>query len=209
MSNAWNQTRRMKRFAVGQMTTPKYGGWLSKRVNENIPRLSQEGVRSMEKYLQVVPSEIEIIKQDFERRNSEIRKKIEQLEEEKMYLKLDVDVQKLETEKLRKWKKKAEEDLDKIREEKIKADRWERKFQEAQMRNDALEKSLSESRSEKGELKARVAELERSLHHYLNRNTVVEVRSSLSKIEEMKRRVEELETALQNCEIRIEFLEAN
>ncbi|MBA0784714.1 hypothetical protein Gotri_027777 [Gossypium trilobum] len=32
-----------------------------------------------------------------------------------MYLKLDVDVQKLETEKLRKWKKKAEEDLDSLK----------------------------------------------------------------------------------------------
>ncbi|MBA0608918.1 hypothetical protein Godav_021075, partial [Gossypium davidsonii] len=80
------------------------------------------------------------------------------LEEEKMHLRLDVDVQKLETEKLRKWKNKAKEDLkslkidykklrlsirtaglgktseqwcQEIREEKIKVDRWERKFQEA------------------------------------------------------------------------------
>ncbi|MBA0671639.1 hypothetical protein Goklo_029700 [Gossypium klotzschianum] len=51
-----------------------------------------------------------------------------------------------------------------IQEERIKADRWERKFQEAQMRNETLEKGLSESRNEKGELKARVAELEKILH---------------------------------------------
>ncbi|MBA0880173.1 hypothetical protein Goshw_003862 [Gossypium schwendimanii] len=43
-----------------------------------------------------------------------------------MHLGLDVDVQKLETEKLRKGKNKAEEDLNK----KIKADGWERKFRE-------------------------------------------------------------------------------
>ncbi|MBA0789506.1 hypothetical protein Gotri_026551 [Gossypium trilobum] len=49
-----------------------------------------------------------------------------------MHFRLDVDVQKLETEKLRKGKNKAEEDLDKIREEKNKVDRWERKFQEVQ-----------------------------------------------------------------------------
>ncbi|MBA0761475.1 hypothetical protein Gotri_024117 [Gossypium trilobum] len=105
----------------------------SKRANDNIPGPTQEGVRPMEEYLQV-------------------------LEEEKMHLRLDVDVQKLETEKLRKGKNKAEEDLkslktdykklrlsirtaglgktseqwcQEIREEKIKADRWERKFQEA------------------------------------------------------------------------------
>ncbi|MFQ6659473.1 hypothetical protein Gotur_028369, partial [Gossypium turneri] len=85
-------------------------------------------------------------------------KKIEQLEEEKMRLGLDVDIYKLEAEKLRKGKNKAEEDLDslkmdykklrlsmrttglgktleqwrqKIKEEKNMADQWEKKFQDA------------------------------------------------------------------------------
>ncbi|MBA0729974.1 hypothetical protein Golax_022638, partial [Gossypium laxum] len=89
---------------------------------------------------------------------------------------LYTDVQKVEAERLRKGKNKAEEDLDslktnykklrlsmrttglgktseqwrkEIQEEKAKVGRWERKFQEAQLRNKALEKSLSESRSEK------------------------------------------------------------
>ncbi|XP_040967951.1 uncharacterized protein [Gossypium hirsutum] len=39
--------------------------WFSKRINDNIPRLSLEDARSMEEYLQVVPSELEIIRQDF------------------------------------------------------------------------------------------------------------------------------------------------
>ncbi|MFQ6651884.1 hypothetical protein Gotur_024032 [Gossypium turneri] len=71
-----------------------------------------------------------------------------------------------------------------IREEKDKVDRWEQKFQKVQTQNEALEKSLSESQKEK------------------------EFRASLSKIEEMKKRIEELETVLQNCEIRIKHLEA-
>ncbi|MFQ6648128.1 hypothetical protein Gotur_020788 [Gossypium turneri] len=57
MSNAWKQIHRMKRFTVGLMTTPEYYGWWSKRVNDNIPGPSQEGVRSMEKYLQVLETE--------------------------------------------------------------------------------------------------------------------------------------------------------
>ncbi|MBA0881382.1 hypothetical protein Goshw_016907, partial [Gossypium schwendimanii] len=87
------------------------------------------------------------------------------MEEEKTNLRLDMDVQKLEIEKLRKEKNKAEGDLDslktdykrlrcsmkaaglgktseqwyqEIQEENIKADRWERKFHEAQMRNKTL-----------------------------------------------------------------------
>ncbi|KAH1056080.1 hypothetical protein J1N35_034145 [Gossypium stocksii] len=155
ISNAWNQTCRTKRLAIGSTTTPKYSGWWSKRINDNIPELSLEGSRAMEEYLQVVPLELDIIKQDFERRNSEFEKKIEQLEDEKIHLRLDVDVQKLEAEKLRKRKNKAEEDLDslktdykklrlsikttklgktleqwrqEVQEERTKADLWERKF---------------------------------------------------------------------------------
>ncbi|MBA0876255.1 hypothetical protein Goshw_009176, partial [Gossypium schwendimanii] len=52
---------------------------------------------------------------DFERRNVELEKKIEKIEEEKMNLRLDVDVQKLEADKLRKGKKKVEEELDSLK----------------------------------------------------------------------------------------------
>ncbi|MFQ6662849.1 hypothetical protein Gotur_030567 [Gossypium turneri] len=147
----------------------------------------------MEEYLQVIPSELEIIKQDFEKRNLELEKKIERLEEEKMHLRLDVDVQKLEAEKLKKGKNKVGEDLDslktyykklrvsmrtvrlgktleqwrrEIQEERNKADGWEKKCQEAQVQNKALKRNLLESRSETDELKARIAELERSLYRY-------------------------------------------
>ncbi|MBA0754929.1 hypothetical protein Gogos_021058 [Gossypium gossypioides] len=36
MSNAWNQTRRMKRLVVGPMTTPEYIEWWGRRINDNI-----------------------------------------------------------------------------------------------------------------------------------------------------------------------------
>ncbi|MBA0700396.1 hypothetical protein Goari_027167, partial [Gossypium aridum] len=87
------QARRMKRLIVGSMTTLEYGEWRSKRINDNIPELNSEGARPMEEYLQVIPSELEIIKQDVERRNLELEKKIERLVEEKVHLRLDADVQ--------------------------------------------------------------------------------------------------------------------
>ncbi|KAG8498161.1 hypothetical protein CXB51_006927 [Gossypium anomalum] len=37
ISDAWKQTRRMKRLAIGSLMTHEYKGWLSKRVNDNIP----------------------------------------------------------------------------------------------------------------------------------------------------------------------------
>ncbi|MBA0634510.1 hypothetical protein Godav_025052 [Gossypium davidsonii] len=155
ITNTWDQTHRMNRLSIGPMTTPEYSEWLVRRINDNISGPSQGDSQSIEEHLRVVPSELEIIKHDFEKKNAELEKKIEQLEEEKMHLGLDVDVQELETEKLGKGKNKAEEDLDslktdykklrlsirtaglgktseewrkEIREEKIKADGWERKF---------------------------------------------------------------------------------
>ncbi|MFQ6652223.1 hypothetical protein Gotur_024194, partial [Gossypium turneri] len=171
------------------MTTLEYHGWWAKRINDNTSKFNQEDSQSIEEHLRVIPSELEIIRQDFGRKNADLEKKIEQMEEEKTNLRLDIDVQKLETEKLRKEKNKAEEEL----EEKDKVDRWEQKFQEMQRRNEALEKSLSESQKEKGELKDRVIVLERSLRQYRSRNSTIELKASLSKIEEMKERIEELE----------------
>ncbi|MFQ6658149.1 hypothetical protein Gotur_027540 [Gossypium turneri] len=115
ISNAWSQTCQMKRLDVGSITTLEYSEWQSKRINDNTPESNSEDARPMEEYLQVIPLELEIIKQDFKRRNLELEKKIEQLEEEKMHLRLDADVQKLEAEKLRKGKNKAEEDLDSLK----------------------------------------------------------------------------------------------
>ncbi|MBA0632034.1 hypothetical protein Godav_000851, partial [Gossypium davidsonii] len=140
------------------------------------------------------------------------------MEEEKMNLRLDLDVQKLKAEKLRKGKIKAEEDLDslKIDYKKLRLSigtaglgKTSEQFQEVQAQNEALEKSLLESQKEKCELKDSVAELERSLRQYRNQNSAIELRASLSRIEEMKKRIEELEAALQNCEIQIKNLEAN
>ncbi|KAG8482874.1 hypothetical protein CXB51_024464 [Gossypium anomalum] len=109
------RSRQMKRLIAGLMTTPEYDWWWSKRINENIPMRSQENTRPIEEHLQVIPSELGIIKQDFEKRSPELEKKIEQLEKEKMRLGLDVDIHKLEAENLRKGKNKAEENLDSLK----------------------------------------------------------------------------------------------
>ncbi|MBA0881186.1 hypothetical protein Goshw_015558 [Gossypium schwendimanii] len=105
----------MKGLVVGPMTTFEYSEWWVKRINYNIPGPSSENSQSVEEHLWVVPSELEIIRQDFERRNVELEKKIEQMEEEKMNLRLDMDVQKLKADKLRKGKNKAEEELDSLK----------------------------------------------------------------------------------------------
>ncbi|MBA0636372.1 hypothetical protein Godav_025152 [Gossypium davidsonii] len=154
----------MKRLVVGPMTTPEYDAWRVRRVNDNIPKSSHEGSQSIEEHLRVVPSELEILKQDFERKNTELEKQIEQMEEEKMNLRLDVDVQKLEMERLRKGKAKAEEDLDSLK--------TDYKKLRSSIRTAGLgktsEQCLLENQKEKGKLKNRVSELEESLHRHRN-----------------------------------------
>ncbi|XP_040939290.1 vimentin-like [Gossypium hirsutum] len=236
ISNAWNQTRRMKKFIANPMTTPEYNRWWNQRLNDNIPTSDQGNPQSIEEHLKVIPSELEIIRQDFERKSLELEKRIEQLEEEKMQLGVDVDVQKLEAEKLRKGKNKAEEDLDslktdykklrrsmrtaglgktfeqwrhEVKEEKSKANKWEEKFRDAQAREGALKRSLVESQNEKKGLKTRVSELERSLYQYRSRNSAIELKASQNRIKELKENIEELKTVLQNRELQIELLEVN
>ncbi|MBA0786526.1 hypothetical protein Gotri_000102 [Gossypium trilobum] len=179
----------MKILAVGSSMTPEYSQWRDQRVNDNIPMSNPETARSLEEHLQVLPSEIEIIKQDFQKRSLELGKKIEQLEEEKMQLGLDVDVQKLEVDKLRKGNNKAEEDLDSLKTDYKKLRR--------SMRTAGLGKTLEQWRQEIQEEKKK----------HRSRNSAVELKESLSKIEELRGKVGELEDALQNSELRIELLE--
>ncbi|MBA0786950.1 hypothetical protein Gotri_027168 [Gossypium trilobum] len=96
----------MKILAVAPAMTPEYSQWRDQRVNDNIPASNPETTRPLEEHLQVLPSEIEIIKREFEKRSLELGKKIEQLEEEKMQLGLEVDIQRLEANKLKKGKNK-------------------------------------------------------------------------------------------------------
>ncbi|XP_040967933.1 uncharacterized protein [Gossypium hirsutum] len=155
ISEAWKKICCVKILTEGPKTTLEYKGWFSKRINDNIPRPSLGATRSIEENLRVVPSELEVIKQEFERKSLELGKKIEKLEEEKMYLSLNVDVQKIEVEKVRKEKRKIEEDRDdlkmqykriqlsmkraglgksseqwqqEVQEERAKAEYWEKKF---------------------------------------------------------------------------------
>ncbi|KAK5795277.1 hypothetical protein PVK06_036535 [Gossypium arboreum] len=81
-----------------------------------------------------------------------------------MHLSLDADVQKLKAEKLRKGKRKVEEDLDNLKTD-----------------------------YKKLHMSMRTAELEKTLN----------------RIENLKGKAGELEIALQNCELRIEFHESN
>ncbi|KAK5824857.1 hypothetical protein PVK06_019643 [Gossypium arboreum] len=197
----------MKILTEGSTSSLEYKGWFSRRVNDNVPRPILGVARSLEESLRVIPLELEVMKQEFEGKDSELEKRIKKLEEEKICLSLGIDVKKMEVEKVKKEKRKIEEDRDdlkthykkaqvtlkrvrlgrsseqwqqEIQEERAKAKYWEKKFQDMQSRNQALEKE----------------------------NQGLKTKESLDKIEDMKHNIGGLEAALQDCELRIEQLEA-
>ncbi|XP_017644256.1 uncharacterized protein LOC108484883 [Gossypium arboreum] len=200
IAEAWKKVCYVKILTKGSMITLEYKGWFGKRVNDNILRPSLEAARSMEENLRVIPSELEVIKQEFERKSLELGRKIERLEEEKMYLSLDIDVQKIKVEKVRKEKRKIEEDRDDLK--------TQYKKTQLSLKRAGLRKSSEQWQQEVQEERAKVTELGRSLHHHRSRNSAVELKASLDKIEEMKHNIEGLEAALQDYELRIEQLEA-
>ncbi|MFQ6667687.1 hypothetical protein Gotur_033618 [Gossypium turneri] len=112
-----------------------------------------------------------------------------------MHLRLDVDVQRLEAEKLKKGKNKVEEDFDSLKTD------YKRKSRETQVQKETIERQVLETQNYQADLKARIAELERSLAAYRSRNSIVELRTSLCKIEELKKRIEELEAVAQVREV--------
>ncbi|MFQ6621551.1 hypothetical protein Gotur_002216, partial [Gossypium turneri] len=88
----------------------------------------------------------------------------------------------------------------------VQKSKWEKKFQDTRVREDALERDLLESQNEKVGLRARVAELERSLRQYRSCKFAIELKASLNKIEEFKRKIEELETTLYRDHIMSEIV---
>ncbi|MFQ6662764.1 hypothetical protein Gotur_030510 [Gossypium turneri] len=100
------------------------------------------------------------------------------MEEEKMNLRLDVDVQKLEADKLRKGKNKAEEELDGLKTDYKKL----RLSMITVGLGKTSEQWREESQKERGELKVRVVELEGSLHQHRSQNSVVELKASLRRL---------------------------
>ncbi|MBA0869190.1 hypothetical protein Goshw_024418 [Gossypium schwendimanii] len=52
----------MKIFTTNPMMTPEYDWWCGKQINDNVPSSSQENTRPIEEHLQVIPSELAIVK---------------------------------------------------------------------------------------------------------------------------------------------------
>ncbi|XP_017640182.1 tropomyosin-1-like [Gossypium arboreum] len=105
--------------------------------------------------------------------------------------------------------KTSEQWRQEVQEERSKAEQWEKRFHDTCVRESILKKSLVESQNEKEMLRARVEELEMTLHQSHSRNSAVELKASLNRIEDLRGKIEELEIELQNRELQIQLIKSD
>ncbi|MBA0729345.1 hypothetical protein Golax_025394, partial [Gossypium laxum] len=167
ISQACNQTRRMKRLAVGSMTTPKYSEWWSKRINDNIPESNSEDARPMEEYL----LDADVQKLEAEK----LRKGNSKAEEDLNSLKTDYKKLRL----LMRTKRNLVESRSETDELKTRIAELERSLHRYRNRNTAVELRASLSKME--EIKKRVEELEAILQDYEKRVEFIDANEECQK----------------------------
>ncbi|KAE8662571.1 No pollen germination related 2 [Hibiscus syriacus] len=107
---AWKTTFCIRAKAAKEMLTPDYEEWRSVRKNENIPLPDQNEDISMEDRIKVVPSEIEILRAEFEAEREGWSKELEQMRQDKAMLGVDIDFHSSQCAMLRKDKEKGEDE---------------------------------------------------------------------------------------------------
>ncbi|KAE8672984.1 hypothetical protein F3Y22_tig00111832pilonHSYRG00073 [Hibiscus syriacus] len=85
------------------------------RKNDSIPMPDCEDTRTMEEYLRSVPSELEIVKAEFEAVNNELKQRVKELEAERYQWKLDADSQKDRADKQEREQKRVNFELEDLR----------------------------------------------------------------------------------------------
>ncbi|KAE8735344.1 No pollen germination related 2 [Hibiscus syriacus] len=107
---AWKTTFCIRAKAAKEMLTPDYEEWRSVRKNENIPLPDQNEDISMEDRIKVVPSEIEILRAEFEAERKGWSKELEQMRQDKAMLGVDIEFHSSQCAMLRKDKEKGEDE---------------------------------------------------------------------------------------------------
>ncbi|KAE8691542.1 DNA-repair protein UVH3, putative isoform 1 [Hibiscus syriacus] len=105
---AWKTTFCIRAKAAKEMLTPDYEEWRSVRKNENIPLPDQNEDISMEDRIKVVPSEIEILRAEFEVEREGWSRELEQMRRDKAMLGVDIDFHSSQCAMLRENKEKVD-----------------------------------------------------------------------------------------------------
>ncbi|KAG8471396.1 hypothetical protein CXB51_036854 [Gossypium anomalum] len=211
-ARSWNEIHFMELALYADTLTQDYDLWRKQRVSSQ--QISSTNCTAQNPFLEEMPSELEIARQEFEREKAKMSRDLSTLQEENYQLKIEVQVERSRTEKVQREAEVTRNDLRDLH--------LENKKLRNTIKNSGLGKSTAEWKEEisnikggmefwKGKAKkeeekaARAAiELRRKNAEY--KMTTAEFANSQSEHRELKRRVRDLENMLQSHQQQLDNL---
>ncbi|KAG8489905.1 hypothetical protein CXB51_016047 [Gossypium anomalum] len=211
-ARSWNEIHFMELALYADTLTQDYGLWRKQRRCSQ--QISSTNCTAQNPFLEEMPSELEIARQEFEHEKARMSRDLSTLQEENYQLKIEVQVEKSRTEKVQREAEIVRNDLRDLH--------LENKKLRNTIKNSGLGKSTAEWKEEIGNIKggmefwkgkakkeeekaARAAiELRRKNAEY--EMVTVEFANSQSEHQELKRRVRDLENMLQSRQQQLDNL---
>ncbi|XP_039036967.1 uncharacterized protein LOC120174058 [Hibiscus syriacus] len=94
VDEVWKWIHRVNLFTFSQKLSQEYEQWRVSRVNDNIPMVNFENVQPIKEHLRIIPSSLELSKQDFEIERKQLKITLQKLEEESYHKEIEIDTHK-------------------------------------------------------------------------------------------------------------------
>ncbi|KAG8471875.1 hypothetical protein CXB51_036894 [Gossypium anomalum] len=211
-ARSWNEIHFMELALYADTLTQDYDLWRKQRVSSQ--QISSTNCTAQNPFLEEMPSELEIARQEFEREKAKMSRDLSTLQEENYQLKIEVQVERSRTEKVQREAEVTRNDLRDLH--------LENKKLRNTIKNSGLGKSTAEWKEEisnikggmefwKGKAKKEEEKAARAAIELRRKNAeyemaTAEFANSQSEHRELKRRVRDLENMLQSHQQQLDNL---
>ncbi|KAG8500525.1 hypothetical protein CXB51_002658 [Gossypium anomalum] len=212
IAKSWNEIHFMELALYADTLTQDYDLWRKQRVSSQ--QISSTNCTAQNPFLEEMPSELEIARQEFEREKAKMSRDLSTLQEENYQLKIEVQVERSRTERVQREAEVTRNDLRDLH--------LENKKLRNTIKNSGLGKSTAEWKEEisnikggmefwkgkakKEEEKAARATIELRRKNAEYETATAEFANSQSEHRELKRRVRDLENMLQSHQQQLDNL---
>ncbi|KAG8492382.1 hypothetical protein CXB51_009625 [Gossypium anomalum] len=212
IAKSWKEIHFMELALYADALTQDYDIWRKQRVSSQ--QISSTNYTAQNPFLEEMPSELEIARQEFEREKAKMSRDLSTLQEENYQLKIEVQVEKSRTEKVQREAEIVRNDLRDLH--------LENKKLRNTIKNSGLGKSTAEWKEEisnikggmefwKGKAKKEEEKAARAAIELRRKNAeyemvTAEFANSQSEHQELKRRVRDLENMLQSRQQQLDNL---
>ncbi|KAG8485127.1 hypothetical protein CXB51_021675 [Gossypium anomalum] len=212
IAKSWNEIHFMELALYADTLTQDYDIWRKQR--ESSQQISSTNYTAQNPFLEEMPSELDIARQEFEREKAKMSRDLSTLQEENYQLKIEAQVERSRTEKVQREAEIVRNDLRDLH--------LENKKLRSTIKNSGLGKSTAEWKEEisnikggmefwKGKAKREEEKAARAAIELRRKNAeyemvTAEFANSQSEYQELKRRVRDLENMLQSRQQQLDDL---